>query len=81
MDDQRDFLADLAEELGCPYLSSLREEQFLPHAINLALRTAPGLYSLQQWQEAASYLLRWDGPLENETEARRLLRQFARKNR
>lgn len=72
----RDLLEELAEELGCNYLSDLRSPAYSGRAVKLALKLL-AQYPERQWPEAASYLL--DTAADTPDGARALLEQAAQK--
>lgn len=52
-----ELLEYLREKAGCLYLSDLHTPSFRDRAVEEALALPPEDYSLDQWQEAARYLL------------------------
>ena len=71
------LLETLQEHLGCLYLSDLHTDKFRRQALQEALNLPADAYSLEQWQEAVSYLLGWTPPSASVQELRALLAQCA----
>lgn len=70
------LLDDICRITGCAYLSDLAEEE-MRYAVSEAVKNInPIDYSLPQWQEAVSYILRNNIAISSDVEAKNLIVNF-----
>lgn len=60
----------LAHQIDCPYLSDLYSPFFRKKLVQALSATAPEDFSLNEWTEAASYILRDNVPCASQAQAR-----------
>lgn len=70
---RRELLEELAEQVGCPYLSDLRGAGRLESVRRAVAQLDAQAYTLEEWREAACYLCGEERDFSAQEDARRYL--------
>lgn len=70
------LLEQIAEEVGCLYLSSLREVRLYPKIRKAVKRLEESEYSQHEWEDAVSYITGNSRKFSTSVEAKQALLQY-----